>query len=225
MNRQMFNALCAQYATPEVSGDGLVSWEHGKKLRDPLRSSCMAAAVQEERPHRRIRSRRCANNGVFAARGKNQIDVSTAVFDVAIVGGGAGGIAWLEKRTGYVVLRLELKGNTKYTLNIDNSNMQIWRMAEMDSQDICTRSWNWYAYSAEQGPLIAFATQANTVYAWFGLKKKDGSSVTERDLAASKPQFIFGTYTAETMPPYTPTTTADKSRPRSCGPSRDGVPG
>lgn len=74
----------------------------------------------------------------------------------------------------------------------------------MNPQDICERNWIWYVYSAEQGPLVSFITQANTVYAWFTLKKKDESSVTERDLEASKPQFVFGTYTAETMPPYTP---------------------
>lgn len=66
MNRQMFNALCAQYATPEVSGDGLVSWEHGKKCVIPS-VKLYGAAVQDGEPTPENPVMPVCNNGVFTA--------------------------------------------------------------------------------------------------------------------------------------------------------------
>ena len=46
MNRNLHNAMLAQYATPKVSGDGLVSWENGVKCVMP--SVRMLGAVTQE---------------------------------------------------------------------------------------------------------------------------------------------------------------------------------
>ena len=73
MNRQMFNAMAAQYATPEVSGDGLVSWDSGKKCVIPS-IKLHGAAVQDGEPTPDAPIMPVCNNGVFAGRGRNLFD-------------------------------------------------------------------------------------------------------------------------------------------------------
>lgn len=75
MNRQMFNALVAQYATPEVSGDGLVSWDGGKKCVIPS-VKLYGAAVQDGEPTPENPVMPVCNNGVFAARGRNLFNLA-----------------------------------------------------------------------------------------------------------------------------------------------------
>lgn len=64
MNRQMFNAMAAQYATPEVSGDGLVSWDGGKKCVIPS-VRLYGAAMQDGEPTPDAPIMPVCNNGVF----------------------------------------------------------------------------------------------------------------------------------------------------------------
>ena len=64
MNRQMFNAMVAQCATPKVSGDGLVSWEGGKKCVIPS-VKLYGAAVQDGTPTPEAPAMPVCNNGVF----------------------------------------------------------------------------------------------------------------------------------------------------------------
>lgn len=80
MNRQTFNALCAQYATPKVSGDGLVSWDSGKKCVIPS-VTLYGAAVQDGEPTPENPVMPVCNNGVFAARGRNLLDFYAPVSD------------------------------------------------------------------------------------------------------------------------------------------------
>ena len=70
MNRQMFNAVAAQCATPEVSGDGAVAWESGKKCVIPS-VKLYGAALQDGTPTPDAPMMPVCNNGVFVARGRN----------------------------------------------------------------------------------------------------------------------------------------------------------
>lgn len=74
MDRVAFNAMVAQYATPEVSGDGRVSWDGGVRCVMPevkLYGKCEQDGTPTPDAPVEIR----CNNGVFAARGSNLFNI------------------------------------------------------------------------------------------------------------------------------------------------------
>ena len=94
MNRQMFNAMAAQYATPKVSGDGLVSWDGGKKCVIPS-IELYGAAVQN------------------ALRGVNVLDISKSL--ISGIQAGAATSMWASIVFGNDVVVQMLKPGTTYT--------------------------------------------------------------------------------------------------------------
>ena len=80
MNRNLHNAMIAQYATPKVSGDGLVSWNGGVKC---VISSIKlyGATVQGGTPTPEVPIMPMCNDGVVVARGKNLWNDDSAIFN------------------------------------------------------------------------------------------------------------------------------------------------
>ena len=66
MDRVAFNAMVAQYATPEVSGDGRVSWDGGVRCVIPS-VKLYGVAVQDGTPTPDAPVMLVCNNGVFRA--------------------------------------------------------------------------------------------------------------------------------------------------------------
>lgn len=78
MDRAAFNAMLAQYATPEVSGNGRVSWDKGVRCVIPevkLYGKCEQDGTPTPDAPVEIR----CNNGVFVARGSNLVDMPDIV--------------------------------------------------------------------------------------------------------------------------------------------------
>lgn len=76
MDRVAFNAMLAQYATPEVSGDGRVSWDGGVRCVIPsvrLYGKCQQDGTPTPDAPVEIK----CNNGVFESCGKNLFDADT----------------------------------------------------------------------------------------------------------------------------------------------------
>lgn len=85
MDRVAFNAMVAQYATPEVSGDGRVSWDKGVRCVIPevrLYGKCEQDGTPTPDAPVEIK----CNNGVFAARGSNLVDMPDIVSQEYSVG-------------------------------------------------------------------------------------------------------------------------------------------
>lgn len=74
MNRNLHNAMISQYATPKVSGDGLVSWDKGVKCVLPS-VKLYGAAVQEGTPTPDAPIMPVCNDGVFVGVGRNLFDI------------------------------------------------------------------------------------------------------------------------------------------------------
>lgn len=114
MNRQMFNAMAAQYATPEISGDGLVSWDSGKKCVIPS-IELYGAAVQDGEPTPENPVMPVCNNGVFASRGRNLLKDS-AVSHSGNTRDGYTVSGWAKEFVNNENVIAMLKPNTQYTI-------------------------------------------------------------------------------------------------------------
>ena len=94
----------------------------------------------------------------LTAQGKNLIDVNAFQIGKYTVGGGVGAPIDIVNRE-YCAISQPFKvlPNTEYTLSVDNSAYRLYRMCEMDSNDLCTANWAWY-YSGEDYSKLTFKT-------------------------------------------------------------------
>ena len=201
MNRQTFNALCAQYATPKVSGDGLVSWDSGKKCVIPS-IELYGAAVQDGEPTPENPVMPVCNNGVFAARGRNLLDLPREITSGELGDAPAGGLLmmylpagvsitagrWIRYNAGDDVVNRRLTIRCTYEDDTYVSARTELGLYENDEQ--------WHYESISVTP----AKPVKHIQYWLA----DYSTSNARDYDIRDAQLVIGSYTSATMPPYTP---------------------
>lgn len=216
MNRQMFNALAAQYATPEVSGDGLVSWDSGKKCVLPS-VRLYGAAVQDGEPTPENPVMPLCNNGVFAARGRNLFDSEGFAQELLGLSGSSRVVVdgrdciRFSNKSAYqhgAFIPFSPRGNAQHTIKIsykadglpesdpgglyitayytDGTTTSIVRISAPNAQD-----WKTNVVTTEAGKTISFLRLSyGTEWYWY--------------IDIGGIQMVEGVHTADTMPPYTP---------------------
>lgn len=183
MNRQTFNALCAQYATPKVSGDGLVSWDGGKKCVIPS-LTLYGAVVQDGEPTPENPVMPVCNNGVFASRGRNLAAIATVSSGYWLDGTGLPS----DPDARFVCLSVNVLPNALYTLSSSLKIYSIWYVNQSGTPVART---NVEAYTT------AYKTPDDCVSLRISLRNTSGVADTS---AFKWLQCEFG----DTATPYTP---------------------
>lgn len=77
---------------------------------------------------------------------------------------------------------IPLKASTYYTFSLKNTNCRVYRMCEMDKNDLCTVNHPFYFYNQNYAT-YSFQTNINTTYIKITLEKLDNTEITEEDVA------------------------------------------
>lgn len=119
--------------------------------------------------------------------GKNLCDLSTAQLGYAISGGGVGGgIAFIANKRCALIARVYVIPDTYYTFSLDNSKYRLYRVCQMDKNDICTVNHSYYTSTTSDKPQFSIITKPNTTWLAFVLYNKDEESVSIEDLIETK---------------------------------------
>ena len=236
MNRQTFNALCAQYATPEVSGDGLVSWDGGKKCVIPS-IKLYGAAVQDGDPTPENPVMPVCNNGVFAARGRNLFDSENFAQELLALDGSSRAVvdgrdcvlfSTADAYNHGLFLIFPVRENTQYTIKMAVKANGI-PDPSGDISDIYVRIH--YTNGSSSGGFIS-ALRADAAQDWYMALAVTDAGKTLRGLRISYTsngywyidissiQMVEGSYTSDTMPPYTPYYDGGQAQAPELWPSR-----
>lgn len=202
MDRRGHHAMIAQYALSEASGEGRVEFDQAVKSYTDVTLYGRCEQDGTPTPDSPVPVR--GNDGRFASRGQNLIDISTVQLGRAQYGGGAGYPIELVQDIACATMLIDgLVGDTEYTIKTESE--KLWRLSEMDAHGICTKNWNWYAPAVQDpGRIVPITTRPSTVRAWLTIKDEDGAAISAVDVAAANPRIIPGIYDKETIPPYTP---------------------
>lgn len=201
MNRQTFNALCAQYATPEVSGEGLVSWEGGKKCVIPS-IKLYGAAVQDGEPTLENPVMPVCNNGAFASRGRNLLDLPREITSGELCDAPASGLLMMYLPAGVSITAGRW---IRYNAGDDATNRRLTILCTYeDGTYVSARTelglyendGQWHYESISVTPV----KPVKHIQYWLA----DYSTFNARDYDIRDAQLVIGTYTSDTMPPYTP---------------------
>lgn len=195
MNRNLHNAMMAQYATPKVSGNGMVSWENGVKCVMPS-VKLYGAAVQDGTPTPDAPIMPVCNDGAVKACGRNLLDISkfnlrtggeTVLFSdgVIVVQNGS------PNATTLVMFETEFPPGT-YTVST-NGAMRVISNSDEIPKATYNAFYNQYGYPYYTKDIAEILTFTLTNPAKFGFVPYGGDSIIY-------PQIELGT----TPTPYTP---------------------
>lgn len=201
MNRQLINAMAAQYATPEVSGNGLVSWEDGKKCVIPS-VKLYGAAVQDGTPTPDTPVMSVCNNGVFAVRGRNLLDLPRETT-----------LAEMGNESGSRTIRIRLPAGASVTLgrwvrynaadNATTRRLTLMCTYQDGTYKMASTTFGLYENDGQWHYESISVTPEQPVESIF-VRLADYSSASKRDCGIRDAQLVIGAYTTDTMPPYTP---------------------
>lgn len=216
MNRNLHNSMMAQYATPNVSGDGLVSWEKGVKCVLPS-VKLYGEAVQDGTPTPDAPIMPVCNDGVVVGRSRNLFDTEGLAERLLTTTGssrlnvdGRDCVLFNNKQSHSLgnLPVFSARENTQYTIRlsykadgipetgqgtiffdvyyVDGSKITMAKKYAVDAQD-----WMTALYVTEAGKTVeSIRISYGAAWNWY----VDIGSI----------QMVEGEYTEDTMPHYTP---------------------